>query len=116
MPQPIGDLGPFTPRHCTVCGAPIPQVEDSNSGVRKWARHLNYMNHLKKYHLEYYKWSKRWTNSLYLPLLPFGKREKPVSSFGNCPGHRHTIHPIVSLPLEKCSRVSRSLEAFGKYL
>ena len=47
--------------------------------------------------------------------LHFGKREKPVSSFGNCPGHRHTIHPIVSLPLEKCSRVSRSLEAFGKY-
>ena len=71
MPQPIGDLGPFTPRHCTVCGAPIPHVEDSNSGVRKWARHLNYMDHLKKYHLKYYKWSKRWTNSLYLPLIPF---------------------------------------------
>ena len=71
MPQPIGNLGPFTPRHCTVCGAPIPQVEDSNSGVRKWARHLNYMDHLKKYHLEYYEWSKRWTNSLYLPLIPF---------------------------------------------
>jgi hypothetical protein len=29
------------------------------------------MDHLKKYHLEFYKWSKRWTNSLYLPLIPF---------------------------------------------
>jgi hypothetical protein len=29
------------------------------------------MEHLKKYHPEYYKWTKRWTNSLYLPLIPF---------------------------------------------
>jgi hypothetical protein len=71
MPQPIGNLGPFTPEHCTVCRVLIPQVEDSKSSVRKWARHLNYMEHLKKYHPEYYKWSKRWTNTLYLPLVPF---------------------------------------------
>ncbi len=72
MPSaPIGDLGPFTPSHCTVCGAPIPKVEDPNPGVRKWARNLNYMNHLKAYHFQYYKWSRRWTNSLYMPLIPF---------------------------------------------
>jgi hypothetical protein len=71
MPQPIGNLGPFTPGQCTVCRVLIPQVEDSDSSVRKWARHLNYMEHLEKYHPEYYKWSKRWTNTLYLPLVPF---------------------------------------------
>src|SRR5690348_13797097 len=71
MPQPLGELGPFTPGHCTVCRAPIPQVEDSEPNVRKWARHLNYIEHLKKYHPEYYKWTKRWTNILYLPLIPF---------------------------------------------
>ncbi len=70
MPMPIGNLGPFTPRHCSVCRASIPQVDDPSSNVRKWARHLNYMDHLKKYHPKYYKWSKRWTNSLYLPLIP----------------------------------------------
>ncbi len=72
MPGGFIDLGPITPSHCTVCRAPIPKVEDPNSGVRGWARHLNYMNHLQKYHPRYYKWSKRWTYSLYLPVLPFG--------------------------------------------
>jgi len=67
----IGNLGSFTPSHCTVCRAPIPKVEDPSPSVRKWARNLNYMNHLKKYHPRYYKWSKRWTNSLYVPLIPF---------------------------------------------
>src|SRR5690348_12004569 len=71
MPQPLGELGPFTPGRCAVCRTPIPQVEDSDPNVRKWARHLNYINHLKKYHPEYYRWSKRWTNMLYLPLIPF---------------------------------------------
>ncbi len=68
---PVGDLGPFTPSRCTVCRAPIPKVEDPGPGVEKWARNLNYMNHLKKYHPLYYKWSKRYTNSLYLPFVPF---------------------------------------------
>ena|SRR2546426_234393 len=68
---PVGDLGPFTPSHCTVCRAPIPKVEDSGPGVEKYARNLNYMNHLKKYHPQYYKWSKRYTNSQYLPIIPF---------------------------------------------
>src|SRR2546426_4390623 len=43
-------------------------------------------------------------------------REKPVSASGNCCCHRHTIHPVVSLPFEKCSCVSRSLEPFGRFL
>jgi len=68
---PIVDLGPFTPSHCSVCRAPIPKVEDPGHGVEKWARNINYMNHLKKYHPQYYKWSKRYTNSLYLPIIPF---------------------------------------------
>ena len=68
---PVGDLGPFTPSRCTECRAPIPKVEDPGPGVEKWARNLNYMNHLKKYHPLYYKWSKRYTNSLYLPFVPF---------------------------------------------
>ena len=68
---PVGDLGPFTPSHCTVCRAPIPKVEDPGPGVEKWARNLNYMNHLKNYHPQYYKWSKRYTNALYLPFIPF---------------------------------------------
>ena len=29
------------------------------------------MNHLKKYHPQYYKWSKRYTNTLYLPFITF---------------------------------------------
>jgi len=29
------------------------------------------MDHLKKYHPEYYKWSKYWTSSLYLPAILF---------------------------------------------
>lgn len=69
--MPIGNLGPFTPGHCSVCKTPVPKVDDPNPSVRKWARHLNYMEHLKKYHPEYYSWSKRWTNILYLPLIPF---------------------------------------------
>jgi len=68
---PVGDLGPFTPSRCTVCRAPIPKVEDPGPGVEKWARNLNYMNHLKKYHPQYYKWSKRYSNTLYLPFIPF---------------------------------------------
>ncbi len=68
---PIGNIGPITPSHCTVCRAPIPKVEDAGPGVEKWARNLNYMNHLKKYHPQYYKWSKRYTNTLYLPFIPF---------------------------------------------
>src|SRR2546426_1060548 len=67
---PVGDLGPFTPSHCTVCRAPIPKVEDPGPGVEKWARYLNYQNHLKTYHPQYYKWSRRWANSLWLPLIP----------------------------------------------
>src|SRR6266516_3146084 len=54
-------------------------MQSTNSSSRrpqprreKVARHLNYMNHLQKYHPRYYKWSKRWTYSLYLPVLPFG--------------------------------------------
>jgi hypothetical protein len=70
MPLPI-DLGPFTPSYCTVCRAPIPKVEDPSPGVGRWARNLNYMNHLRKYHPQYYKWSKRFTNALYLPFIPF---------------------------------------------
>ncbi len=69
--SPIGNLGPFTPARCTVCRAPIPKVDDPGPGVEKWARNLNYMNHLKKSHPQYYKWSKRYTNLLYLPLIPF---------------------------------------------
>ena len=68
---PISNLGPFTPGHCSVCRALIPKVKDAGPGVEKWARNLNYMNHLKKYHPLYYKWSKRYTNSLYLPFVPF---------------------------------------------
>jgi len=68
---PVGDLGPFTPGRCTVCRAPIPKVEDAGPGVEKWARNLNYVNHLKKYHPQYYKWGKRYTNTLYLPFVPF---------------------------------------------
>jgi hypothetical protein len=68
---PVGNVGPFTPSHCSVCRAPIPKVEDAGPGVEKWARNLNYMNHLNKYHPQYYKWSKRYTNGLYLPFIPF---------------------------------------------
>jgi hypothetical protein len=71
MPMPIGDLGPFTPSHCSVCGEPIPKVDDPSSNVRRYARNLNYMKHLEKYHPEYYRWTKRWTNLLYVPILPF---------------------------------------------
>ena len=108
MPQPI-ELGPFTPGHCTVCRALIPQVEDSNPNVGKWARHLNYMKHLKKYHPEYYKWSKRWTNSLYLPLIPFiilayfsaNERSSFLLLLVTVAGLPDTLHPFVSLSLEK---------------
>src|SRR6267143_485250 len=71
MPGPLTDYGPYTPSHCSVCGEPIPKVEDPSPTVRRYARNLNYMKHLEKYHPRYYKWSKRWTNSLYLPVIPF---------------------------------------------
>src|SRR2546427_6736894 len=67
---PTGNFGPRTPSRCIVCRAPIPKVEDPGPGVEKWARYLNYQNHLKKYHPQYYKWSKRWTYSLWLPIIP----------------------------------------------
>src|SRR2546422_11668994 len=67
---PTGNFGPRTPSRCIVCRAPIPKVDDLGPGVEKWARYLNYQNHLKKYHPQYYKWSKRWTYSLWLPIIP----------------------------------------------
>ena len=63
------ELGPLTPGRCTVCRALIPAVEDSNPGARMWARHLNYVDHLKQYHPEYRRWSRLWTYSFYLPVI-----------------------------------------------
>jgi len=34
-----------------------------------WARHLNYVDHLKQYHPEYRRWSRLWTYSFYLPVI-----------------------------------------------
>jgi hypothetical protein len=71
MVPPSIELGPFTPGRCTVCGALVPQVEDSNPVKRLWARHLNYTDHLKEYHPEYYRWSRLWTYSVYIPIISF---------------------------------------------
>jgi hypothetical protein len=69
MARPSIELGPFTPERCTVCGILIPQVQDSNPGARLWTRHLNYVDHLKIHHPEYYRWSRLWTYSFYLPVI-----------------------------------------------
>src|SRR5207237_10046792 len=63
------ELGTLMPGRCTVCRAWIPAVEDSNPGARMWARHLNYVDHLKQYHPEYRRWSRLWTYSFYLPVI-----------------------------------------------
>src|SRR2546422_9238136 len=46
------------------------QSRGPRSWSEKWTRYLNYQNHLKKYHPQYNKWSKRWTYSLWLPIIP----------------------------------------------
>jgi hypothetical protein len=34
-----------------------------------WARHLNYVDHLKIHHPEYHRWNRLWTYSFYLPVI-----------------------------------------------
>lgn len=61
---------PRTPRHCPVCGTVVPKVEDPDYRLRSWARHLNYVKHLKETHSDFYAWNKKWDVVKYLPIAP----------------------------------------------